>query len=154
MLIVPKFGRHSQLERWLDRCSPHDSENVFIPPADLVFSPRAALTIYCLPSWRIPRTVLKVDEMLFASNPELTRVDDKTIVYGAYRLPTLMAESPQHFVMNVDNARKRMRAFKQREASLEDPPGAFVLMRGRYSFPDNWGPQKVREYRSQNCWDA
>jgi len=88
--------------------------------------------------------VLKVDEMLYASNPELPRVDDKIIVYGAYRLPTLMAENPQNYAGVVHNARQHMRALKQREASLDDPPGAVVIMRGKYSFPDNWGPEKVR----------
>lgn len=89
--------------------------------------------------------VVGVNDLLFATHPELARVDDQLVKFGKYHLPNLMAGSPAHFADTAATAREDMKLFKSQENMLDDSTATMAFMRGKYSYPNGWGPDKVRK---------
>lgn len=91
----------------------------------------------------LPFAVLKVDDALFDANPELHRIDNP-VNFGSYHLPYSMGKDPEHYAATMDKVRLHMRELKENELLLEDT-ATVVFMHHKYSYPDGWGPKKVRK---------
>lgn len=80
---------------------------------------------------------------MFQTHPELPRIDDSLVGWGSYHVPWLMGRSPEHYAEIVAEARQNMKRVKEQENLLDDSMGTMVLMHGKYSYPNGWGPHKV-----------
>ena len=85
------------------------------------------------------------DHMLNANDQLLALPGEFHINAGPYHIYNSMGTDVHHYSVALDNARRQMRNLAKRAAELPYP-GTMALMRGRYSYPDGWGPKKVMKY--------